>query len=500
MELQFEKNGWDCLTTVAVQVRGDEQTQEVRLSDSMPDVGKVLAAWGQVLLRGKEWRSAGMTVSAGAVVWVMYEPEDGSGPQTVETWIPFQLKWDFPETKRDGTILAALQLSAVDARSVSARKLMVRAAVSVMGEALEPDTVEVYTPPAAVPEDVELLTQSYPVRIPREAGEKQFAIEEELALPGSAGQIQKLVRYSLQPEITDQKVMAGKVVFRGLARLHILYMDQDGQLRTWDQEVNFSQFGDLERDYDDNAQARIVPAVTDLELEVQEGGGLVLKAGLVGQYVVTDRPVLEIVEDAYSNRRTVTPQYQTLMLPVELDSRDVTIRLEEDTELDAERIVDTAFLISQPRIRREEDEVDLEQAGTFQLLYYDRAGALKGRTVQAEEDVSIPADKNSTVIASSAPTGKEQAAVSGGEVTVRGEVLASTVTTTDQGIPMVTGVELGEAVQPDQNRPSMILLRAGDKQLWDLAKESGSTVAAICQVNHIQGKPEKDQLLLIPVS
>lgn len=498
MELQFEKTGWDCLTTVAAQVRGDEQTQEVRLPDNMPDIGKVNAAWGQVLVRGKEWRSTGMTVSGGIMAWVMYEVEDGSGHQTVETWIPFQLKWEFPETKRDGVILASVQLSGMDARSVSARKLLVRASVSAMGEALMPDTVEVYSP-GAVPEDVQLLKQSYPVRIPREAGEKAFELEEELSVPGSAGQISKLLRYSLEPEVTDGKVMAGKVVFRGIARLHILFEDLEGRLRTWDQEVNFSQFGDLERDYDQDTQVRLVAGVTNLELDVPEPDRLSLKAGLVGQYVISDRPVLEVVEDAYSNRRTVTPKHQMLMLPVELDSRSQVLRLEESSELDADRIVDTAFLISQPRQSREPEKVELEQSGSFQLLYYDRAGALKGKVISTEEDLSIPADGSSTVTASSSPTGQAQA-TAGSNVTVRGDALISTVTTTDQGIPMVTALELGELTQPDPDRPSMILRRAGDRRLWDLAKESRSTVEAICQVNHLQGEPEEDCLLLIPVS
>lgn len=499
MELQFEKTGLESLSSVISQVRSEEQTQEVRLSDAMPDIGRVLASWGQVLLRGKEWRSGGMTVSGGVMAWVLYEAEDGSGPQTVETWIPFQLRWDFPETKHDGTILASCQLSGVDARSVSARKLLVRATVSAMGDALVPAQVDVWQP-GTVPEDVQLLKRSYPVRLPREAGEKQFALDEEMTLPGSAGEIRRLIRYSLQPEIIDQKVMAGKVVFRGAALLHILYQDQADQLRTWEQEFNFSQFGDLERDYDQDAMARIVPGVTSLELDVTGPDRLHLKAGLVGQFVVSDRPVLEIVEDAYSTRRSVVPQHRLVMLPAELDSRRETVRMEADTEMDGDRIVDTVFLTGQPRLRREQEAVELAQDGTFQLLYYAPAGELRGKTVQTEEDLTIPADSNSVVTASAAPAGSPQAMLGGGNVTVRADVLVESLTTLDRGIPMVTGLELGELTQPDPTRPSLILRRAGEQRLWDIAKASGSTVEAISQVNHLQGEPEENQLLLIPVS
>ncbi len=499
MELQFEKTPWPCLTTVAAQVRGEEVTQELRLPDNLPDIGKVLMAWGQVLLRGKEWRGNGMTVSGGIVAWVLYEAEDGSGPQCVESWIPFQLKWDFPETQHDGSMVITCSLSAMDARSVSARKIMLRGAVSALGEALEPDTVEVYTP-AAVPEDVYLRKDRYPVRLPREAGEKQFEVEQELTLPGSGGQAEKLLRYSFQPEITDAKVMAGKVVFRGVGRLHLLYQDLEGNLRTWDQDVDFSQFGDLEQDFGEEAQVRVVPALTNLELELAAPDRLNLKAGMVGQYVVSDLQVLEIVEDAYSNRREVTPVTEMLRLPVVLDSRNQTLRLEKSEELNGNRVVDTCFLTAQPRQRRQADGLELEQVGTFQLLYSEASGNLQGKTIPIEEKLDIPADGNSTVSAASVPSGKASAAFSGGEISVRGEVLLHTMTTMDQGIPMVTGLTLGELRQPDPNRPSMILRRAGEKPLWNLAKESGSTVEAICQINQLQGEPEESRLLLIPVS
>ena len=70
---------------------------------------------------------------------------------------------------------------------------------------------------------------------------------------------------------------------------------------------------------------------------------------------------------------------------------------------------------------------------------------------------------------------------------------------TQQSIPMVTGVELGQAKQPDPNRPSLILRRAGDNCLWDIAKATGSTMEAICRVNGLAGEPAPEQMLLIPV-
>lgn len=498
MELQFEKTAWECLRPAVSQVKNEEHTMEVRLPESMPDIGRVLASWGQVLLRGKEWRGNGMTVSGGVMAWVLYQPEDGSDAQSVECWIPFQTRWDFQQTERDGSIWASCLLRSIDARSLSARKMMVRAGVSIMGEALEPVRVDVYTP-GQVPEDVQLLRSRYPVRLPREAGEKGFALDEEISVPASAGAVEKLIRWELRPEILDRKVMAGKVVFRGCAYGHMLFRDPEGTLKTWDFEVPFSQFEDLQREYGPDAEARIIPAVTGMELDVLAPDRVQIKAGLVGQFVVTDRPVLEIVGDAYSNIRAVTARMEELPLPVILDDRTVTVKLETTQETDGQQIVDTAFLVGQPSVRREDGEAVLGQNGAWQLLMRDREGRLLGQVLNGDRDATLDADGNSRITAFSGPVGNSQADLMGGQVAARGDVLLDTWANAEQGIPMVVGLELGESVKPDPDRPSMILRRCGTARLWDLAKGNGSTVAAIREVNKLEGEPEAGRMLLIPV-
>ena len=102
MEISFENRKLPYLNTVMRQLQTQEQTQQVRLSDTMPDVDKVLMGWGQILLRGKEWRGNVVQVSGGVKAWVAYLPADGTPIQCVETWMPFQMKWEIPDTDRDG--------------------------------------------------------------------------------------------------------------------------------------------------------------------------------------------------------------------------------------------------------------------------------------------------------------------------------------------------------------------------------------------------------------
>ena len=289
MELQFQNSPLDYLRTLTRQKQSTEQTQELRLPEGMPDIGEVLGCWGQVILRSKQWNSSSLGISAGVMVWILYHPEDGQSPCTLETWIPFQQKFDLPETGgREGTIHCDFQLTGVDARNTSARKLFLRVCVDTILEAFVGEHTQLYRPDE-IPEDVQLLQNSYPVVMAVEAGEKPFEVEESLRLPDSCPAFRKLVYYKIYPKVQEKKIVADKIVFRGTAMVHLVYLADDNLIYSWDFDVPFSQYGELEREYEPDTGADVRMVITSQELQPDEQENLQLQFGLTGQYVVHQR-------------------------------------------------------------------------------------------------------------------------------------------------------------------------------------------------------------------
>lgn len=498
MEWQFKRSVCTCLNAVVREVQNLEQTQEIKLPDSMPDIGRVLAAWGQTVLRGKEWRSDSIGMSGGMQVWVLYAPEDGTQPRCINSWIPFQMRWDLPDGTAEGKIRVGCMTRFVDARSVAARRIMVRAGVSALAEGWSPMEAELYIP-EAVPENMELLRSTYPVRLPREVAEKAFLVEEELVLPASAPQPEKLLYYVLSPQCTDQKVLGNKIVFRGNSNLHVLYVSEEGQVHSWDFELPFSQFAELDGSYSTDAQTDVMLCPNSLELELDDEGHLQLKCGMVGQYLVDDLEMIEVVEDAYSPGRELQLQKEMLQLPAILENRRENLYGEQIVPVEADIAADVRMLTEFPRQRRNGDAIEMELPGSFQVLYYGQDGSLQSANVRWEQNLSIPADESSTISAMPAPL-LPQVNIGNGSMTARAEVPVRMFTTTDQGIPMITGMALGEVRRMEEGRPSLILRRAGESRLWDIAKASGSTVDAIRRINGLQDEPAPNQMLLIPVS
>lgn len=483
--MQWNKKPCPYLKTVTRQVQNQEQTQEVRLPEEMPDIGRVLCAWGQCMIRSKDWRGDGMNVSGGVSASVMYLPEDGSFPRTVEVWLPFQVKWSFPQSQKQLTMRVQCLLHSLDARILSARKMMVRSNISMLGEALEEKEADIYSP-SQVPEGVEILTMTYPAMLPRETGEKMFSFEEDIRIPN----VQKWISWRMEPQITEQSVVGNRVVVRGNGQLHFVYMDEAGAIHSGRQEIPFAQFVELDTDHDKEATADVMLAVSSLEPEISPEG-VHIQCGILVQYLVWDRILLEIAEDAYSPVRSVEITGENLALPMELDHRAETA--DAQPQFRDGKVLDVTFLPEFPGQFREGDSVNMVLSGAFQILYEDVDGSLQTTVENWSEERAIPVSANSQLYAMIQSVDVQEPGL-----TVNMKLELRTVA--DQEIFMITGLTVGECQTPDENRPALILKRMDTESLWELAKNSGSTMDAIRRANGLTQEPDRGQMLLIPIS
>lgn len=494
LEMQFNSIPWQYLKSNVRQVLNQEQTLEVRLTDGMPDIGRILCAWGQPVLRSKEWRTDGMTITGGISVWVLYVPEDGSGVQSVQAWLPFQGKWSFSDSRREGVICAQCLLRGVDARTLSARKMMVRANIGILAEALEQTQAEIGQCPE-LPEQVYVYTQTYPICLPVEAGERLLNLEETFSLPERP---QRIAACQIRPVVTEENVVGGKVVFRGTAYADLLYAAQDGKLYCQVLELPFAQFADLDRDYDKETSGSVSMAISNLEAEIFDDN-VKIKCGLIAQYIVRENRLLQITEDAYSPWRQVTPEVQMLQLPAILDKKQQWIEASQECEENVSQVIHTVFMPDHPTCYRDGDQVWLEFPGVFQVLYYDEDGALQAKTEAWSHTTTLPAADQSNLQMRVVQGQQPNAARQGEGMRLWGQMQLDITTVTNQQIPMVRALEIGQQKTPADNRPALLLQRMGEEGLWNLAKESGSTMDAIRQANGLQGDPVPGQMLLIPV-
>ena len=493
MQVQFPKKMLRCLNSAVEEVKNTELTQELRLSDGLPDIGRIIGVWGQVMLRSKQWQSNEIGLSGGVKVWVLYAPEDNTEPRVMEGWLPFQMKWDARCSGREGPVRLMPLLRFADGRSLSARKIMIRAGVSVMAQGMCPMEVEIYVP-EELPPEAQVLRHTYPVRLSVEAGEKTFQVDEDLELPSGS----RLISYDVSPEITECRILGDKLAFKGRGNLHCLIRDEEGKLRGSHHELPFSQLVDLDNAWGADASGDVRLAVTDLEAESSENGQLRVKSAMVAQYLVDDRQLLELAEDAYCPGRQLKYETAAPEIPAVLEERTEVLKLTQMLSGEDGPTADIRFMPDHPRIHQRGEMAEVEFPGAFQILCYREDGTLHCTLLRTEENLQIPLDGSCRMSALVQYLNQPQITPGAEGLTLSAAAGLQLRTNLSRGIPMIMAMDMGPETEEEHDRPSVILRRASNDSLWEIAKASGSTVEAIQNANEGTDHLTSDRMLLIP--
>jgi hypothetical protein len=317
-------------------------------------------------------------------------------------------------------------------------------------------------------------------------------------LPDTAPQPEEILTYRIQPQLTDKKVLGNKIVFRGNGNLHILYRSEEGQIHSKDFPLPFSQYAELSQEHGSDAVADILLAPTGVEVELDDEGQLHLKSAIVSQFLILDKQLIEVVEDVYSLGRAVEKEMAELKLPAVLERRSENFYGEQSIASDGGNVVDVSFLPDFPRQMYRDGNVELTFPGTFQVLYYGSDGSLRSGTARWDGSANLDADESVRIFAIPSPA-EIQTSGNGSQIQMRSEFPVEIITTAGQQIPMVSSARTGDLLPADPNRPTLILRRAGESRLWDIAKSAGSTVDAIRRANNLESEPAPQQMLLIPI-
>ncbi len=493
MELAFHKETIKYLSETRYDQIYQEQTAEMTVPETMPEIGRIVDCFGTVTVQSKEVETGCLRVTGGIRAGVLYVPEgEQTSLQRIDVFLPFTAAKKL-QTEENATLFYWGWIRSIDARFINSRKVLVRASLGSEFTLLTPETLELPSLDGS-PQGLELRERSYPMRLPILALEKDLQLADEVMMPEQEIGADQLLKWTCTAEITDSRVLGEKAVFKGNLLLRVLFQNEEGQIGSWSGAVPFSQYAELGTEPKDGI-AVIQPIFRQIEIDTDgqlDSHRLLLNLTMTAQILILDTIRIRLTEDAYCLHGSFLPEWQTLELTPYLDLEQSAVTTAVPLPPEAEKVLDWTVLPDRPALSDAMGRNTLDPELQVNLLYLNGDRVLCGKTLR--QSAASGLTRTEQAECACYPTLSDGIQLQSRELRIPLNI--SCLTRKQSVYQTLSAGRIEE--QPASEQPSLIL-RAGKGALWDLAKANGSAAEAIRAVNHLDTDylPE-ETLLLIP--
>ena len=468
-----------------------EQTAEMIVPDSYPDIVKIIDASGLACLKEKELHSDGLRLGGMVKAALLYLPEGEGSLRKIDVNIPFL---HTAEGELTGTCVCTARITAADARMINPRKVQVSVTLLLEVKVFAPDAIE-------VSEDVmgecEVLHSTAEAYLLTGITEKAMVVTEELEISESRPAAEEILKADVRFISGEMKAIGAKAVFKGVACVRLLY-SAAGEPYAVEQEFPFSQIMELEG-LEEGASLRAFIQLAGLEMDFLTG----VEARKLGLTLYVDVSLLcymekhvETVCDLYSTQLSLTPEKTPLSLQAlqERIVRRQTLREILEVGEDVARVIDVT--IWPGAITEQEGQAACEC--TAKLVYQTESGQTMGLTRMLR--VVSPVESGTGQLTAELLGDITATPVSSG-LELRLAMDFECVSLAERRLYSVTGLTQDDLPDRDPNAPNVILYRCKPEEgLWDIAKRYGSTRRRLALCNKLENEEQapEGQVLLIP--
>lgn len=496
MEVNLKREAIQYCTPVYSDTLSREETLETVVSDTLPDVARILDVDAALYLRSKTLLQGSIRIEGSIRGTVLYIGEDSERLQRIEAELPVSFSAEAEGTEDTDILAANLCVSSVDARLLNPRKIQFRVGVCAAVAAYRSVTAELPTEAEPTP-GLYTLTDTKTVSFLSGIEEKSFLVSDEAELPAGCPPMEKLLCYSHTETVEELKQVGGKMILQGTVRLDTLYLtagDDAPQQQSF--RIPFSQILDIA-----NGKAELSTVILTsggCYLEPLSGSdgitSLHLELHLCAQTLCRSETEIRYIADAYSLKNAC--RLKTDVIRTLNTARASVLRQSVRETLEApdspKEIVYTRVTAAFP-VRTENGA---SENICVRVLYRTQRGSLSSMS----RVLTLTFEGGGTTgmtLPETARFGEVYAAAGDGAVELRCPVELSLDAADVSELTYVSQMELEERETADETeRPSLIVIRLGEESLWTVAKKFGSTRELIESAN--PGPVNPGDLILIP--
>jgi hypothetical protein len=292
------------------QVVGEELSQvivegDIIISESKPEIAKVLNVSGMVVVNSREVIQDRVMVEGGVRYNVLYIAEENEQLiESTEAEIGFTQYLEIPGAKPNMTSVLKCQVEHIEYDIVNNRKLNIKTVLNLEGQVNQVLQLEVIRDFKERP-DIQVLKDRVRAVSTEGHGSSQAIIREDLELTDDLPSIEKILKKDASIRINEKKVVDNKVIVHGEIKLQLLYTcgEESEPIQYIDYDMPFSHSIDIHGAYqgmgcaaDVWAQELFIEPREDINRELRIVSIEVVVAA-TAQVFETDE--LELLVDAY---------------------------------------------------------------------------------------------------------------------------------------------------------------------------------------------------------
>ena len=238
------------------------------LPDYLPDIVRILKCSITPRVISKTLSGTSLSIEGTAVAEILYvAPEEE--PRCAIYRCPFSKVVELGRVMPDADIVVCPSVSYVNCRAVSQRRLDIRGAVVLKIQAINRVSCELTGDAQGA--GIQLKKRVFPVSRLCSCVQKNLSVHEDIELPQGNPPVLSILKAVAHAQVSDCKLIAGKIILKGELHLHILYLcDQENHtLCTVEQMLPFSQILDVDG-VDEECSCDISLSVSSCELTPQQ--------------------------------------------------------------------------------------------------------------------------------------------------------------------------------------------------------------------------------------
>lgn len=479
------------------------------LPDYCPDIGKLLKCRAVPVITMREVRANNICIEGVCSIRVLYIDELDKNVRCCERELPFSANVPVADAQEACRVEAKANMSYINCRAAGQRRLDIHGAFNINVCVYAAQETEFLS--GAQGAGVRTRNRKFSVGKLCAQGRASFSLSEEMELPQGKPPVLAVIRKDACVKLTEAKPIANKLVLKGEAKLTLVYCSDDSaSLETMEYSIPFSEFTDLSGVTED-CMIDVRPCITNCLVNLKTDSDGEYRRIAVELNIRTDsyawqKEEIGVVCDAFSVERELALEKKTeqfeLFAAAENARSSCSAKVSHEKEIN--EVIDCWCDIGEITAKKSPEGIYCSGAVNMCAIVRTADGGCD------YIEKSCPVERSIGGVSAEAPQVNVETCVNSCGYTLSGA----------SGLELRADIELALAVydtvsvecvndivpseQAGKNLddcPAVVLYFAGaNEELWDIARECGSSVELIKEENDIECEQlEQDTLLLVTV-